>query len=156
MPVLHNTRDGIVRVGCFQNLVSSFKSPADSFPVSGIFIYHQNPGHVSFIPYFILCFPPSRSFVPRRLNFQQFFIFRDGHGFCKKIALNIIAAEPPQPFQLLPGLHTLCHHAQSHPVGKADDESQNALIRRFFHLILDKFHIQLQNVQPHLIQHVQR
>ena len=61
-----------------------------------------------------------------------------------------------QPLQLLPGLHPLCNHTQFHPAGQAYDEGQDALGSRPGNLRLDELHIQLQYVDWHFREHIQR
>ena len=78
-----------------------------------------------------------------------------GHGFGKIISLNIITADFPQLFKLLPGLHAFRHHTQIHPTGKTHGKTKDSLAGLLFRFILDKLHIQLQNVNGHLIEHVQ-
>lgn len=78
-----------------------------------------------------------------------------GHGLCKIVALYVVAADLLQTLQLRPGLHALGHYAQIHPAGQIHDKAQDPLIHGLGRLALDEFHIQLQNVQRHLIEHIQ-
>ena len=79
-----------------------------------------------------------------------------GHGLAQQVALGIVAAQLPQAAQLLPGFHTLGHHLQVHPAGQAHDKAQNALIHGLGGFVADELHVQLQHIQLHLVEHVQR
>ena len=136
------------RVGGLQHLAETGKGGAHLGAVVGILVRHQQSlGRAG----------EHRAAYDgaRGLLGQVFFKLGAGHGLGKEVALHVVAADVADVLQLLPGLHALGHHAEVQPAGQLDDEAEDALLRRFGCLALDELHVQLQDVQLHLVQHVQ-
>lgn len=100
--------------------------------------------------------PPKQRLHTDRLPAPQLLKFRCGHGLCKIIPLGIVTAHRPKPLNLLLCLYALGHHAEMQPVCHADHIAQNALVIRLCDFALNELHIQLQNAQRHLAEHIQR
>lgn len=126
------------------NLIDVSECRPDRFVVSGILVYNQQrPGR-----------QPSRIPLPVRFEawrggfpLQQGLEVTAGKRLGKIVSLYVIAANLPQAFQLLPGLHPFRDHTQVHRTGKPHNEAQNPLVERLCRLTLDEFHVQLQDIQ---------
>ena len=82
--------------------------------------------------------------------------------FCRRqrlgeiIALCQIAVHATQQLQLFFRLHTLGYHIQIHPFCQSDDKAHDSSGIIPLGIIFDKIHIQLQHVDRHRCQHIER
>ena len=143
--------DSLLSGSRLQHLIMAFKELPDFPPVFGILIRHQQLHQVGFglrggIGGFRILW---------RLGLQQFLKLPGGHGPRKEVTLNVVAADLPQALQLLPGLHALRHHAQIQPAGQSHNEPQDSLLHGLGGFASDELHVQLQDVQLHLVEHIE-
>ena len=69
---------------------------------------------------------------------------------------HIVAADFRQADDLLAGFHAFGDDAQVHPPGEVHNKPQDTVVERFCRFRLNKLHIQLQDVNGHLIEHIER
>ena len=148
LPMLPDTGQRLLRTGSSENIILLSKRALYPITVGSILVHHQQRAGIVPIPY-------GHSVRQMPLGSPQGFHFLNRHGFGKVVTLYIVAARRHQTVDLFPVLYPFCHHAQLQPVGHRDNIFQNALVSGFGNFILNKLHIQLEDIQLHLAQHIQ-
>ena len=134
-----------------QHLIAGLQAVPHGGTVSVVLLRHQHDGGRP---------PPLRADAGlllrgRGQRLQQRGKLGIRHRLGEKVALGVIAAHRPQTVDLFPRFGALGHHAELFPVGQLHDMAQNTLGLRLGGLVAHKLHVQLENVQRHLGEHVQ-